>query len=232
MDSGVVNNIGPLRLIIMGALCWYYKNNRAGRALIRYNTADNYSELESEIKFKDSKNTKVWIGQKGLGNIIAAQKHQLLREQYEAYAAAMKIAKNWCNLSNMMEAQNERKMADELPCIGHRQFSKFYHPMYDEKYGSQRITHKKVDSKRLLLCHYDSNQLPPLNTKLLTQNEKCALGKCRIFDFNDEEQFRAFRLIFETLEVRKKYLLHRKIANNENCIICVKYIASISIADI
>eukprot|EP01084_Bolivina_argentea_P250371 419437_1 len=191
-----------LVLIIIGALCWYYKSNRAGRALIQYNTKDNYSELVSEVKFKDSKNTKVWIGQKGLGNIIAKQKSQLLREQYEAYAAAMKIAKNWCNLSNMMDQNNERKMADELPCIGHRQFSKFYHPMFDEKYGSQRITSKSSDSKRLLLYHYDSNQLPVFNKQLLeTDNEtQSELGKYRVFDFHDDEQYRAFRLIFETLE--------------------------------
>lgn len=136
--------MGVLILIIIGGAYWYYKNNRAGRALIQYNVADNYSELESEIKFKDSKNTKIWIGQQGLGAIVAKQKHELLREQYEAYASASKVAKNWCNLANMQDTQNERKMADELPCIGHRQFSKFFHPMYDEKYGSQRITVKKV----------------------------------------------------------------------------------------
>lgn len=177
-----------LSLICIG-LYWYHKNIRMASRALLYNTADTYSDLGSEVKFEKSKNKKVWIGQSGLGNIIKEQKKELLREQYIAYSSAMKIAKNWCNLNNMMDIQNERKMADELPCIGHRQFSKFYHPMFDEKYGSQRITKKKVDSKRLLLYHYDSNQLPALVN-----------AGSRIFDTCNDEQYRAFRLILETLE--------------------------------
>mmetsp|Transcript_60340 Transcript_60340/g.95809 ORF Transcript_60340/g.95809 Transcript_60340/m.95809 type:complete len:533 (+) Transcript_60340:32-1630(+) len=194
--------MGVLILVIIGAVYWYYRNNRAGRAIITYNTADNYSELESEVKFKDSKNTKIWIGQTGLGTIIAKQKNELLREQYEAYAAAMKVAKNWCNLSNMQDSDNERKMADDLPCIGHRQFSKFFHPMFDEKYGSQRITSRKVDNKRLLLYHYDMDQLPAINACIAEEKEdiQVSLGDCRLFDNLNDEQYRAFRLIFETLE--------------------------------
>ena len=136
--------MGLMMLIIAGVVYWYYRKTLNARGINRYTTKDNYSVLESEIKFEDSKNTSIWIGQAGLGDIITRQKNDLLREQYEAYAGAMKVAKNWCNLSNLQDTSNERKMADELPCIGHRQFSKFYHPMYDEKYGSQRITAKKV----------------------------------------------------------------------------------------
>ena len=141
-----------LILVIILLVYRYLKSNRPGRALIRYNVADNYSELESEVKFDRSKNTKIWIGQSGLGDIIEKKQRDLLREQYEAYAAAMKVAKNWCNLSNLQN-EDERKMADELPCIGHRQFSKFYHPMFDGKYGSQRITSKKVQTIHLI-THY------------------------------------------------------------------------------
>ena len=132
-------------LVIIVLVYRYIKSNANRRPLINYNVADNYSDLPSEVKFDHSKNTKIWIGQSGLGNIIEKQQRDLLREQYEAYAAAMKVAKNWCNLSNLQN-DHHRALADELPCIGHRQFSKFYHPMFDEKYGSQRITNKKVSS--------------------------------------------------------------------------------------
>jgi len=192
-----------LILVIIILVHRYLKSNRAGRALILYNVADNYSELESEVKFESSKNDKIWIGQSGLGSIIEKQQRDLLREQYEAYAAAMKVAKNWCNLSNL-QTEYERKMADELPCIGHRQFSKFFHPMFDEKYGSQRITNKKVDSKRLLLLHYDTDQLPlVIPSHDPSEDSKpppSEIPRCRLVDFHDDEQFRAFRLLFETLQ--------------------------------
>ena len=193
--------------ICIAAYC-YRRNIRREHALL-YSPGDTYSDLGSEVKFEGSKNKKVWIGPSGLGNIIKKQKRELLREQYEAYASAMKIAKNWCNFANMMDTQNERKMADELPCIGHRRFSKFYHPMYDEKYGSQRKTTKRKDSKRLLLYHYDTSQLPPVDEDLMnTNNDKqIALGKGRVFDNFDDVQYRAFRLIFETLEVLYDVLL-------------------------
>ena len=60
-----------------------------------------------------------------------------------------------------------------------------------------------MDSKRLLLYHYDMEQLPALNSDLIEEKneEQVRLGKCRIFDNNDDEQYRAFRLIFETIEV-------------------------------
>eukprot|EP01083_Nonionella_stella_P113847 335984_1 len=188
-----------LIFVICGGVYWYNDNQRRRRALIQYSTADSYSTLESEVKFKNSKNTKIWIGQVGLGNIINKQKNELLREQYAAYAVAVKITKNWCNLSNMVNTQHDRKMVDELPCIGHRQFSKFYHPMYDERYGSRRLKKSKKLDKRLLLCHYDCNQLPPLNDALLSDSQ-LPLGKHRLVDFRDDEQYRAFRLLLETLQ--------------------------------
>merc|ERR1712228_213978 len=69
-------------------------------------------------------------------------------------------------------------------------------------YGSQRITSKRKDSKRLLLYHYDSNQLPKIDKNLMNadNDKQIALGKGRIFDNCNDEQYRAFRLIFETLE--------------------------------
>ena len=75
--------------------------------------------------------------------------------------------------------------------------------MYDEKYGSQRITSRRKDSKRLLLYHYDTSQLPQVDGDLMNaaNDKQIALGKGRVFDNFADEQYRAFRLIFETLEV-------------------------------
>ena len=66
------------------------------------------------------------------------------------------------------------------------------------------LKQEKVDSKRLLLLHYDTDQLPPITATNQSENGRTSspeMGKHRIIDFSDDEQYRAFRLLFETLQV-------------------------------
>ena len=46
-------------------------------------------------------------------------------------------------------------------------------------------------------------QLPAVNAEVLEEDNdtQIKMGKCRVFDNNNDEQYRAFRLIYETLEV-------------------------------
>jgi len=182
----IISVIGfVILLIIFCAFVYQYRKKQQSKP--RYEIADNFSVLGSEVHFEKEKQ---WLGQEGLNNYEKEQMNQRLQKQYEMYAAAMRVATNYCR-----DAGHQRKIRDDLPCIGYRTELKFFYPLSDDKLD------KEIHGDAVLLTHYDLVKCPVINYNALIK-EECLqpLGACRVVDFEKSDQFRAFHLMFETLE--------------------------------
>ncbi|ETO28349.1 hypothetical protein RFI_08782 [Reticulomyxa filosa] len=228
-------------VVVLGALIYRYRCMRPSRSLMSfyenersdklfqsikgkkkkgYQIKDNFSVLESEVRFPDSSKATSWIGKSGLRELQKEQMNNRLKAQYDAYSDAMKIATNFCRAST-----RERKIRDSLPCIGARNDMKFYYPIIDEKidkvelrkiklYSIVCCAHKSVTYRIVLLVHICLNKCPSFNAQLLTSLQKnfenplgdvnvesLSLGTCRPIDFTDNKQFLAFQFTLQTLKV-------------------------------